>query len=743
MALDTGKDTRRPHDPSSGVRHVSSNPRPAGQNEPHRFTGSRPSQTGSSYGTGLHHDTGYTRSNLGNHSNYSNPVHNSGMDRSRLHQSELNRDTGDSRSSRLGYNRENGISPNSAFGYSSGQTHTSTRRTSKLDDTSVVQINGAGESQSNNEFERRRRQNKKKAIRTRIIVMAIVELLTLVLIISGGMVYRYMRMTQDVAFDVSKVKNTNIDVSAQQKMKGYWTVAVFGVDSRDGGVGKGANADVQLIANVNMETGDIKLVSVYRDTYLNLKNGSRYAKSNEAYAAGGPEQAVSMLNSNLDLDIQNYVTFNWKAVADTVQMLGGTEIDISDKEFYYMNAYIHETCVKSGIDSKNPAAHYIKKAGLQHLDGVQTVAYARLRYMDNDFERTKRQREVIAQCLQKAKQCDLSTLTAIIDKVLPQVAFNIDTADIIQLAKGISRYNITGSEGFPKTLYTRMMGKKGDCVIPNTLKSNVIDLHQFLFNDMDYAPSKAVLGYSAKIMDDYAQAGSAKAETSAVSKETDKDKKKDVDYEDVTETDKDGKTITVKKKKTQETDADGYLIKGTDEDGNNIYVKDADGNKVKASSKNTKETKEAEVLETDADGNPIDSKKKKNNADGDPEETDTDDNGSTGIIHPFERETDANGNYVEETTKSKKNSKDNAKETTKESSKNTTKETAKSSEVEEPGASETKKHQNTKNQGGPGDSSSNSGSTKNSNSSNEELISEGPGSEPEAFTPGGPFGGPQ
>ena len=120
----------------------------------------------------------------------------------------------------------------------------------------VRQLNSIGEGQFDADYERRMRDKKKKARRTRIITMVIVELLTLVCIFGFGFVYRYMHMTADVAFDVSKVRNDNIDISQKQKMSGYWTVAVFGVDSRNGDVGKGANADVQIIANVNMGTGE-------------------------------------------------------------------------------------------------------------------------------------------------------------------------------------------------------------------------------------------------------------------------------------------------------------------------------------------------------------------------------------------------------------------------------------------------------------------------------------------------------
>lgn len=581
----------------------------------------------------------------------------------------------------------------------------------------VRQLNSIGEGQFDADYERRMRDKKKKARRTRIITMVIVELLTLICIFGFGFVYRYMHMTADVAFDVSKVRNDNIDISQKQKMSGYWTVAVFGVDSRNGDVGKGANADVQIIANVNMGTGDITLTSVYRDTYLNLGKGDRYSKSNAAYAEGGPEQAVAMLNKNLDLDIENYVTFNWKAVADVIDLLGGVDIDVSKAAFYYMNAYIHETCLKSGISAQNPAAMYIKKAGPQHLNGVQAVAYARLRYMDSDFERTKRQREVISQCLDLAKKTDLATLTKIIDTVLPQVAFNIDTADIIELAKGISRYNIRESVGFPKDLKDQMMGKKGACVIPATLESNVVWLHSVLFADENYTVSDAVKRYSQKISDDSGYYASHKEteesdkkftksdedEIEKTKAETDENgetiKKPKTDETKESETDADGNVIKVPK-----TDKNGYLIKGVDKTGKYIYETDADGNKIKADtettkSDETKETKEGETEESETDEGEI-------------------------IEGP-----------TKETKENQKETKENSKDETKESKKDNSSETKESQKetIEEPGKTPENSYD------GPGGSSSNHNSSTAGPGSSSNNSSEGPGSSHTSeVIPGGP-----
>lgn len=613
----------------------------------------------------------------------------------------------------------------------------------------VRQLNSIGEGQFDADYERRMRDKKKKARRTRIITMVIVELLTLICIFGFGFVYRYMHMTADVAFDVSKVRNDNIDISQKQKMSGYWTVAVFGVDSRNGDVGKGANADVQIIANVNMGTGDITLTSVYRDTYLNLGKGDRYSKSNAAYAEGGPEQAVAMLNKNLDLDIENYVTFNWKAVADVIDLLGGVEIDVSKAAFYYMNAYIHETCLKSGISAQNPAAMYIKNAGPQHLNGVQAVAYARLRYMDSDFERTKRQREVISQCLDLAKKTDLATLTKIIDTVLPQVAFNIDTADIIELAKGISRYNIRESVGFPKDLKDQMMGKKGACVIPATLESNVVWLHSVLFADENYTVSDAVKRYSQKISDDSGYYASHK-ETEESDKKFTKSDEDEIEKTKA-ETDADGNTI-----KKQKTDKDGYLIKGTDADGKYIYETDADGHKIKANTETkADETKESE---TDADGNVVKVPKTDKNGylikgvdkngkyiyetdtDGNKIKADTETTKSdeTKEGETKESETDE-GEIIEgptkETKENQKETKENSKDETKESKKDNSSETKESQKetIEEPGKTPENSYD------GPGGSGSNHNSSTAGPGSSSNNSSEGPGSSHTSeVIPGGP-----
>lgn len=280
------------------------------------------------------------------------------------------------------------------------------------------------------------------------------------------------------------------------KPTGTWTVAVFGVDSRDGNTKK-ALADVQMICTLDWETGEIRLVSVYRDTYLKIDSKGTYHKINEAYFKGGQKQAVDALAENLDLDIDDYATFNWKAVAEAINVLGGIDLEITPAEFKYINAFITETVNSTGLGSVQ-----LKQAGPNHLDGVQAVAYCRLRLMDTDFQRTERQRKVITLALEKARQADAATLTSLAKAILPQISTSVGIDDVLPLVKDISRYHIADTAGFPFSRETKRVGKM-DCVIPTTLESNVIQLHHFLYGENTlYSPSSAVKKISAHISEE-------------------------------------------------------------------------------------------------------------------------------------------------------------------------------------------------------------------------------------------------
>lgn len=347
-----------------------------------------------------------------------------------------------------------------------------------------------------------RRKKKKNNKTKKIIIGVLIAIVAVVIAVAVGVFGYFNDKLKDsqskIEVKQEELINENIPVEVREKMEqGFWTVAVFGVDSRDNSLGKGNQSDVIMIANLNRETGEIKLVSVFRDTYLNINEKNTYNKINAAYASGGPEAAIKALNKNLDLNITHYATFNWKAVATVINILGGVEIDISPSEFYYINAFITETVKGTGIGSTQ-----LTSAGVHNLDGVQAVAYGRLRLMDSDYARTERQRIVIQKAFEKVKTANLSTLNDVVGHVFEMSATNIGFEDLAGLVKNVSKYHMGETTGFPAARGEARIKIGSDslsCVIPQTLESNVISLHNFLYGEEDYTPSSTVKEISAKI----------------------------------------------------------------------------------------------------------------------------------------------------------------------------------------------------------------------------------------------------
>lgn len=470
-------------------------------------------------------------------------------------------------------------------------------------------------------------QIQKKKRRCRLIIMIAAECIALALIFGYGFVARTMaKIQRPENFNMDSIATNEISEDVAEQMKGYWTIALFGVDSRGNVVTKGTNADVNMICNINRDTGEIKLVSVYRDTYLNVSKEGTYNKLNYAYAVGGPEQAIETLNRNLDLEINDYMTFNWKAVANAIDILGGVDIELSKAEFYYINSFITETVKATGIGS-----HQLTHAGMNHLDGVQAVAYGRLRLMDTDFARTERQRKIVQQAFEKAKKADFQTLYVLIGTVFPQVSTSIWVDDMVNNAKNISKFHLGETTGFPQARGNANIKKKGDVVVPATLESNVKKLHEFLYGNTDYTPSETVKKISAKIASDTGiyKEGQYVDKVGTEGGVIQPPKTKPA------ETQKEG---TESAKETKETAEEGYQY---------VYVKDENGERVRKKIKmETNADGEYVKWETDADGYLTDERAPSQTLD--PAETDENGNPkeTTGRDWIRPTETDADGNYI-------------------------------------------------------------------------------------------------
>ncbi len=348
------------------------------------------------------------------------------------------------------------------------------------------------------EPEKKKRTSRRKAKKRRKAKMIIVavEAVVLIVLLIGLYILSRTELLSKVTYDNKKVEESVNELTEEtlETMEKYTSVALFGLDTRKpGSLGKGNRSDTIMVATINNSTKEVKIVSLYRDTYLNLSN-DKYGKCNGAYSTGGPEQAVAMLNMNLDLKIDHWMSVDFLALSEVVDLLGGIEVEVDEYEIEHLNNYTVETSKVTGKSTTK-----LKNPGLQLLDGVQATSYCRIRYTKgDDFKRTERQREVLELIAEKAKTMDPTKLDSIIKAVFPMCATNMTVDQLLGFAADTLSYEITGTSGFPSDLTTGSIDA-ASCVIPVDLEKNVIELHKYLFAEENYVPSETVKTISDRI----------------------------------------------------------------------------------------------------------------------------------------------------------------------------------------------------------------------------------------------------
>jgi LCP family protein required for cell wall assembly len=323
--------------------------------------------------------------------------------------------------------------------------------------------------------------------------------LILVLAITGT-VFAGITIAKNTLDNVGRIKidpdAIGINPGVDEELSNYRNIALLGIDSRDMDSDSGVRSDAIIIASINEETGEIKLFSVYRDTMLDLGEDVGLDKVTHAYYYGGAEKVLYTLNKNLDLNIKEVAVVNWKAVADTVDALGGIEIEILDSEISEMNKYIHDTQNNIGGSDEE-----IKEAGKQTLNGVQAVTYARIRKdaLTGDYRRNERMKIVVKATFEKAMQMDVDALKTISSDILPQIKTNMSSRDMLGLIMNIASYEMTDSVGWPFDTSGWTAYNGAWCGVPVTLESNVAELHSKYFGQKGYTPTKTVQEISAEI----------------------------------------------------------------------------------------------------------------------------------------------------------------------------------------------------------------------------------------------------
>lgn len=355
-----------------------------------------------------------------------------------------------------------------------------------------------GAYERNKEREEENNMRKKKKMNKGLKIFLII-LLVLVIFILGLGVAGYTFVNGKIG----KMQKENIDTTAvgineetKQELKGYRNIALLGIDSRADDYGLGNRSDCMMIASINQETNEIKLISVYRDTYVYvMENGTkRLDKITHAYSYGGAQNTLKSLNEAMDLNITEFVTVNFDAVIAAVDSLGGVYIDIDESEIKYVNDYIDATSESSGVKSS-----HITHSGRQKLDGVQAVSYTRVRYTaGGDYKRTERMRTIVEAMLSKAKTLNVGQLNSFADTILPKIRTNISSSEIWGLIPKLASFKVTESIGWPYD--TKGITLDRWYGVPVTLQSNVERLHKEAFEQEDYEASDTVKEMSAAIV---------------------------------------------------------------------------------------------------------------------------------------------------------------------------------------------------------------------------------------------------
>lgn len=320
---------------------------------------------------------------------------------------------------------------------------------------------------------------KKKGRKLKAFGITVLVLLILLVIIVGAIfLFINNKLGKMQQVDLNE-EDLNVSAEVAENLSKFRNIAIFGIDSREDTYSKGNRSDCIIIASMNNETKEVKLVSVYRDTYVQIE-GHGLDKITHAYSYGEAPLAIKTLNTNFDLNITEFVTVNFDAVKDIVDDVGGISMNITSEEVSHIPG--------------------IKKAGTQTLTGEQALAYARIRHASGgDYKRTERMRDVLTAVVNKVKTFNVSQLNKFIDDVLPKVYTNITASDIFSMIPSATSIKITDSIGWPYE--TKGITLDRWYGVPITLESNVTRLHKEVFGETDYVPSETVKQISNDIIE--------------------------------------------------------------------------------------------------------------------------------------------------------------------------------------------------------------------------------------------------
>ncbi len=321
----------------------------------------------------------------------------------------------------------------------------------------------------------------------------------------------------DIDEDEIKV-NEELDVKEYEK---YKTIALFGIDSRENSLDVGLSDSI-IIVTVNMDMdskyyGQVRMCSIARDTYLSIVNkdgDASYNRINAAFSKGGVELALTNLNRNLDIAIDEFVVVNFAGLSTIIDAFGGLDVTITKKERDYINGYLVETRKVTGLSSPD-----VYDYGDVHLNGLQATAYCRIRqttFTDAngeehryDFGRTARQRYVLQCLVNKAQSMKVDNVIAIANELFgenePAFKTSMTYDEIMDLLPVVLEFTLQGTQSFPYDYVPMNNDKTNDSavIIVKGLYDNATKLHEFLYPDREYKATATLKTISHMIEDEF------------------------------------------------------------------------------------------------------------------------------------------------------------------------------------------------------------------------------------------------
>ncbi|MDD6195016.1 MAG: LCP family protein [Lachnospiraceae bacterium] len=370
-----------------------------------------------------------------------------------------------------------------------GQRRSSEHRNTNRSEADRRRPVTSGSAQHSGKKKMTRSQLRRKKRKRLLIIEVVILLLVL------AFLFVWLKLGKISWDDLKNLYVNKLDDETQDLLEGYTNIALFGVDNRSNGNYDSGNSDSIMICSINNETKEVKLISVYRDTCFDVDGDMTFRKCNYAYNHGGPQQAIEMLNRNLDLNIQKYVSVDFYALAEASDALGGIELDIPADVASQMNSgYIAEVAGVTGMKGGNVSS------GVQRVNGTQAVAFCRIRYTaGGDFGRAERQRQVLQAMVNELSGASIGEMNKLVNAVFDDVGTNFKLNQIIKMASYVKDYKLVETRGFPYDMKTGNYGSQGDMVVPCTLESNVKKLHADLFGNEDMEVSGELSKISSKI----------------------------------------------------------------------------------------------------------------------------------------------------------------------------------------------------------------------------------------------------